>query len=79
MKIRCQKFINSTALIYCVSGVVFLLLLAARQRLHPLLSVMDYYGYSELAGNIFHRLDFTVRWELDAPFLTRPFFRYSRT
>jgi 4-amino-4-deoxy-L-arabinose transferase-like glycosyltransferase len=35
---------------------------------------MDYYGYSELARNIFHRLDFTVRWELDAPFLYPPLF-----
>lgn len=74
MKIRDRKFINSTALIFCVSGLVFVSLLAARQRMHPLLSMMDYYGYSELAGNIFQRLDFTVRWELDAPLLYPPLF-----
>jgi hypothetical protein len=74
MKSRNPRFITATTLILCVSGIVFLSLLAARERLHPLLSVMDYYGYSELAGNIFHRLDFTVRWELDAPFLYPPLF-----
>lgn len=74
MKSRNPRFINANTLIFCVSGVVFLLLLAARQRLHPLLSVMDYYGYSELARNIFQKLDFTVRWELDAPFLYPPLF-----
>ncbi len=74
MKIRDRKFINSTALIFCVSGLVFVSLLVARQRMHPFLSMMDYYGYSELAGNIFQRLDFTVRWELDAPLLYPPLF-----
>ncbi len=58
----------------CVSGIVLVSLLAARQRMHPLLSMMDYYGYSELARNIFQRLDFTVRWELDSPLLYPPLF-----
>ncbi len=74
MKNRNPRFINSNTLILCISGVVLLALLAARQRLHPALSVMDYYGYSELARNIFQKLDFTVRWELDAPFLYPPLF-----
>ncbi len=74
MKIRNSRFFNASTFIFCVSGIVFLLLLAARQRLHPLLSVMDYYGYSELAKNIFQKLDFTVLWELDAPFLYPPLF-----
>jgi hypothetical protein len=74
MKIRNPRFINPITLILCISGIVFVSLLAARQHLRPLLSVMDYYGYSELARNIFQKLDFTVRWELDAPLLYPPLF-----
>jgi hypothetical protein len=74
MKNRISRFVNPTALIFCASGVLFVSLLAACRRMHPWLNVMDYYGYSELAKNIFHRLDFTVRWELDAPLLYPPLF-----
>jgi 4-amino-4-deoxy-L-arabinose transferase-like glycosyltransferase len=74
MKNRYSRFINPTTLIFCVSVVVFVSLLAVCRRMHPWLNVMDYYGYSELARNIFHRLDFTVRWELDAPLLYPPLF-----
>jgi 4-amino-4-deoxy-L-arabinose transferase-like glycosyltransferase len=42
--------------------------------MHPQLNVMDYYGYRELARNIFQRLDFTVRWELDALLRYPPLF-----
>jgi hypothetical protein len=74
MKSRNSRIVNPTTLIFCVSGIVFVSLLAACRRMHPWLNVMDYYGYSELARNIFHKLDFTVRWELDAPLLYPPLF-----
>jgi hypothetical protein len=74
MKSRNSRFINPTTLIFCVSGIVFVSLLAACRGMHPWLRAMDYYGYSELARNIFHELDFTVRWELDAPLLYPPLF-----
>ena len=74
MKSLRQRFVNPAVLIVCASCAVFLLMLAVCRRMHPQLNVMDYYGYRELARNIFQRLDFTVRWELDAPFGYPPLF-----
>jgi hypothetical protein len=69
-----KKHLNCDAVILCISCVVFLLRLYACRFVHPLYSGMDYYGYIELAKNIFHHLDFTVRWELDTPIEYPPFF-----
>ena len=74
MKSLRQRSVNPAVLIVCASCAVFLLMLAACRHMHPQLNVMDYYGYRELARNIFQRLDFTVRWELDAPFRYPPLF-----
>jgi hypothetical protein len=69
-----KKHLNPDAVIICISCAVFLLRLYACRFVHPLYSGMDYYGYIELAKNIFHHLDFTVRWELDTPIQYPPFF-----
>jgi len=74
MKSLRKRSVNPVVFIICASCAVFLLMLAACRRMHPQLNVMDYYGYRELARNIFQRLDFTVRWELDAPFRYPPLF-----
>jgi hypothetical protein len=66
--------LNPGTVIIFVSCVVFWLRLYACRYVHPLHDSMDYYGYRELAKNIVHHLDFTVRWELDEPVRYPPLF-----
>ena len=66
--------INPNAVIIYVSLILFLLRLYACRYIVPDFNGMDYYGYIELAKNILHKLDFTVRWELDSPIQYPPFF-----
>jgi hypothetical protein len=69
-----RRHLSSGAVIVCISCAVFLLRLYACRYIYPLYTGMDYYGYLELAKNIVHHLDFTVRWELDQPLRYPPFF-----
>jgi len=69
-----RKIAGLDLLIIGVGLLVFLIRLFACRHVFPIFEGMDYYGYIELAKNIFHRLDFTVRWELDSPLQYPPFF-----
>jgi len=69
-----KKSVNPDAVVIYVSFLLFVLRLYVCRHMPPLYSGMDYYGYIELAKNIFHHLDFTVRWELDTPIQYPPFF-----
>jgi len=71
---KAKRSVNFTAVIIYVSVVLFFLRLYACRFVFPEFTGMDYYGYIELGRNIFHRLDFTVRWELDSPVQYPPFF-----
>ena len=62
------------AVIIYISFLLFISRLYACRYIIPDFTGMDYYGYIELAKNIFHHLDFTVRWELDSPVRYPPFF-----
>ena len=66
--------VNPYAVIIYVSFILFLLRIYACRYVLPEFTGMDYYGYVELGKNIFHRLDFTVNWELDSPIQYPPFF-----
>jgi len=74
MRIINKNLVHPDALIIYFSLLVFLLRMYACRYIVPDYNGMDYYGYIELAKNIFHHLDFTVRWELDAPLQYPPFF-----
>jgi len=74
MRFLNKSLLNSDAIIIYFCFIVFFLRLYACQYIVPDFNGMDYYGYIELAKNIFHHLDFTVRWELDRPVLYPPFF-----
>jgi hypothetical protein len=66
--------VNPEAVIIYISCLVFVLRIYACRHVFPELSGMDYYGYIELAKNIFHEFNFTVSWELDSPVQYPPFF-----
>ena len=74
MNIKNKRLFSSDALIIYISLILFLLRLYACRYIVPDFNGMDYYGYIELAKNILHKLDFTVRWELDSPIQYPPFF-----
>ena len=69
-----KRPVNPDAVIIYVSFILFLSRLYVCRHMPPLYSGMDYYGYIELAKNIFHHWDFTVRWELGSPVRYPPFF-----
>jgi hypothetical protein len=74
MRLFNKNPVNPNTVVIYISCLVFLLRLYACRYLYPDFDAMDYYGYAELAKNIFHHLDFTVRWELDQPVQYPPFF-----
>lgn len=61
--------------IISISFVLFLAILFKNQVSHPeMIFSNDFYGYTELGKNIFHELNFLVRWELDNLLIYPPLF-----
>ena len=69
-----KKIASLDVLLICCALLLFLARLYACQFMLPEFTGMDYYGYIELGKNIFHKLDFSVRWELGSPLEYPPLF-----
>ena len=71
-----NKIYSPAFLVIAIAFLVFFirLSLCSHLKMEAINKGYDFYGYIELAKNIFNRLDFTVNWELDSPLKYPPLF-----
>jgi 4-amino-4-deoxy-L-arabinose transferase-like glycosyltransferase len=64
-----------TKIIISISFVLFLMIFFLDQAIYPeIIQSNDFFGYIELGRNIFNKLNFVVRWQLDNPIIYPPLF-----